>query len=309
MSDSAASTSSHFAKGTRPSFPQLQNLRQTVPFTLTIPNVTNVADNQSGGLMSYNALQVEARQRAASGLEFIASYTYSKSMTDSEGFFNQSTTVIDAPNAYWQNAYDRHAEWGPSFFDARHNFSLGGSYQLPFGRSGLVGQEWNRALDAVAGGWKLGFVVSAHTGCPITLQSTNNANVAARTARANQYRPLHRVNQSINNWFGTDPSAVPCGLSGDNGVCAYGTELINTFGTAKNSSERAPGYQNTDLSLSKVFNLTEVKNIGVGVDFFNAFNNVSFGPPDRTVTDSTFGLITSDVTTPRNIQIHGRFTF
>jgi hypothetical protein len=296
-------------EGNQATVPSATELAANRPLYPYLPNVTNVAESQSGGLMSYNSLQVEARQRASAGMEFIASYTYSKSLSDSVGFFNQATTVIDAANAYWQNAYDRHAEWGPAFFDSRQNFSLGGTYQLPFGSHGLVGQGWNRTLDAIAGGWKVGLVVSAHTGFPITLQSTNNANVAARTARPNQYRLLRRVNQSVSNWFGTDPSAEPCGLTGDNGVCAYGTELVNTFGTAKNATERAPGYENTDLSLSKGFRFTESRGLNVGADFFNAFNNVSFGPPDRMVTDSTFGQITSDVTSPRNIQLHARFTF
>ena len=51
------------------------------------------------------------------------------------------------------NSYDIEANYGPAAYDARHLFSLAGSYDLPFGRERQVGSNWNRALDAIAGGW------------------------------------------------------------------------------------------------------------------------------------------------------------
>ncbi len=163
--------------------------------------------------------------------------------------------------------------------------------------------------DGVLGGWVLGTVYSAHTGFPITITSPNNANVGARTARGNHYRQLHIVDQSIDHWFGTDPSATPCGTGGDNGVCAYGQELPNTFGTAGIATERAPSFQNVDLALSKRFALSETRYFELRGDFFNAFNNVSFAPPSNSTSSATFGFINGTNTAPRNIQLGVKFFF
>ena len=49
-------------------------------------------------------------------------------------------------------------------------------------------------------------------------------------SRANQYRKLKIRHQGVAHWFGTGPSAVPC--SGpDNGTCAYGPAAPFTYGS------------------------------------------------------------------------------
>ena len=49
------------------------------------------------------------------------------------------------------NSYDIEANYGPAAYDARHIFSLAGSYDLPFGRERQFGSDWNRVVDAVLG--------------------------------------------------------------------------------------------------------------------------------------------------------------
>ncbi len=58
-----------------------------------------------------------------------------------------------AEGAYPVNSRDIESNYGPAFFDARHIISLAGSYELPFGKDRKMGSDWNRAVDAVAGGW------------------------------------------------------------------------------------------------------------------------------------------------------------
>jgi hypothetical protein len=58
----------------------------------------------------------------------------------------------------------------------------------------------------------------------------------------------------------------------DNGTCAYGDEGVFQFGTAGNSTERAPAYRHVDLSLFKDFHVWREKQVlGPRADFFNAF--------------------------------------
>ena len=60
---------------------------------------------------------------------------------------------VAAEGAYPMNSYNIEANYGPAFFDATHLFSLAGSYDLPFGKERQIGTNWNRAVDAIAGGW------------------------------------------------------------------------------------------------------------------------------------------------------------
>jgi hypothetical protein len=116
---------------------------------------------------------------------------------------------------------------------------------------------------------------------------------------------------SINNWWGTDPSATPCITAGvDNGTCAYGNEGTFQFGTAHNSTERAPGYRQVDTSLFKDFHLFSERHVlGFRADFFNIFNIASYGNPDSSVNDSNFGQISSVRSPVRQIQLSLHYAF
>jgi hypothetical protein len=123
--------------------------------------------------------------------------------------------------------------------------------------------------------------------------------------------------RSINNWWGTDPSAVPCLTTGvDDGTCAYGNPGAFTFGTAGNGSERGPGYQQVDASFFKDFHVWREHVVGFRADFFNMFNIASYGNPDNSITDystdpaqNNFGRITSVRSPERQIQLGLHYSF
>lgn len=282
-------------------------INQRRPLYGVLPAVTQISYTESSSVMNYNSLQVTGRKRYAAGLEFIAAYTLSKTLTDNRGFYGAANGNVAGQGAYWQST--RVLDYGPAFFDARHNFTLGGTYELPFGSKRKYGADWNKGVDLLLGGWQLGYVVSMHSGFPITINSPDRSNAGGRTARANYYRPIKVVNQTIDNWFGTDPSARPCGPDQDNGVCAYGTQTLGQYGTAGVGTERAPDFRNLDLTLGKSFHITERQSVQFRAEFFNALNYVSFGAPDRTTNSSTFGFINSQFNSPRNIQFALKYIF
>ena len=144
--------------------------------------------------------------------------------------------------------------------------------------------------------------------------------------RPNQYRPLIIRNRTIQNWWGTDPSAIPCLTPGvDNGVCAYGQAAPFTFGDARNDTERGPGYRQVDLSLFKDFHVWHEHVLGFRADFFNVFNIASYGypnggngsgvninnanPGDTPPNTGSFGLITTVRSPPRQIQLSLHYAF
>jgi len=267
---------------------------------------------ESEGRMNYNSGQLTVRQRTHHGLEYTLNYTWAKSLTNSSGNY----AVGAQPNNSWnglsvQNGYDLMADWGPSAMDIHHGMNFVGVYELPFGRGRSFGANAKGPVDAVLGGWKLAATAILYSGFPVTIfgpdvSNTNNAGWGF--SRANRYRPMIIRNRSLANWWGTDPSATPCN-GPDNGVCAYGLATSNTFGTAHNGTERAPGYRQVDTSFFKDFHIREQHVIGFRADFFNIFNIASYTNPDNTMTDSSFGLISNVRSPARQIQLSLHYMF
>jgi len=292
-----------------------------LPLIGSLPLVSQVSYTESEAVMNYNALQATVRRTVSNGLEFLANYTFSRSFSNNKGYYGQGGT--DGANNYYQDAYNPRAEYGLNAIDTTHLFSFGGYYDLPVGRGRLLGRNWNAFTDSLLGGWKLGAVAQAHTGFPITLASNQYYNANQRANRPNSYRPLKIVNRSANNWFGTDPSASPClnnsaknpsavstkvngstvWVSNDNGSCAYGEELTTGFGTAGTGIQRAPGYKDVDMSAAKTFSIMEGKDLEFRADAFNVLNTTSLAPPVASVSNTSFGLITSTVSTERRVQL------
>ena len=268
----------------------------------------SVVGTTSEAVMNYNAMQVSLRQHAAKGLEYTVNYTYGHAFTNSVGFFGVSG--VSTNSAYAQNAYDNNAEYGPAGWDIRHAFNGDVNYELPFGRGRQIGGNWNRGLDEVAGGWKFTVAGVRYTGFPVTINGTDNSVTGARAARPNHYRTMIIKNRNINQWFGNDPSATGCTTRGaDNGICAYGNTSYGTFGDARPATERAPGFVNFDLSLSKDFQIWKDHKISFKADGFNAFNISSYGNPDNGYADSNFGQITSVRSNPRQFQLSTSYSF
>jgi outer membrane receptor protein involved in Fe transport len=278
------------------------------PFYNIVGQNGRVLETTSEAMMNYNALQSSFRQHATHGLEYALSYTWSRAMTNSPGWYGVPS--VTGPSAYAQNAYNNHAEYGPAGQDVRHTINGNLVYELPFGRGRQFGGNWNRALDEIGGGWKVAGTGVFYGGFPVTISGNDNSATNARAARPNQYRKLHIANRSINHWFGTDASAIPCTANGvDNGVCAYGNTAYGTFGTASPGTQRAPSFQQYDFSAYKDFSIWREHKLTFRADFLNAFNISSYGNPANNYAASNFGQITGVRSVPRQVQLAGKWSF
>jgi hypothetical protein len=258
--------------------------------------------------MEYNALQTVLRQRFSHGLEFTVNYTYGQALTNSAG--NYPLNVSGASNygqGAFQNYYDSAADWGPAGYDVRNNVSGTIVYALPVGRGKQYLSGVNHLVDEAIGGWRISAVGVAYSGFPETINAPSNNSNSDGNPRPNQYRPLKIVNRSIQNWYGTDPSATPCTMPGvDNGTCAFGAPAPNTFGDARNGNTRGPGFHNVDMSAFKDFHTYHEQTLGFRFDAFNALNLVSYGNPDTGITDSNFGNVSNQ--SVRSVERHLQFS-
>jgi hypothetical protein len=274
------------------------------PLATALPNVGNIALTESAARMSYNSLQISGRHRTTGGLTLSGFYVWSKSIMDNLGYYGCANVSSDG--AYWQDAYSRRANKGPACFDARHNASIGGVYELPFGKTKKIGTNWSRAVDLIAGGWQVDYFLNAHSGFPVTANA-GSANTGGRTprgnVRANAYRPYVITSQTVDQFYGPVTASNFCAAGIDNGTCAFGIPAVGELGSAGVGTLRAPSFFNLDSSISKNFRFTETKYLQFRTELFNTLNHVSYGPPGRDITSPTsFGQITGQVQNARNIQ-------
>jgi outer membrane receptor protein involved in Fe transport len=255
-----------------------------------------ISGTQSNGNMKYNALQAVLQKQMSQGLQYQVSYTYSKCMSDSTGYYGAWNNALSA-SAYWQNVYDQKAEWAPCYYDATHVLSAYAIYDLPFGRGKMLGKDANRVVNGVIGGWEVSPIVSWRTGWPLPIYGANdNSGTFSRGARPNCNGIPSITNTAL-------PGIGRAWFSNTIGNSDFTQPDIGTFGdcSPQLSGLRSPRYSDVDMSLHKDFPLTERFRLQFRTDFVNAFNHVQYNAPSTSL-GGTLGQITSSQP-PRNIQL------
>ena len=254
----------------------------------------NVRGTSSDYSQQHHSLQTSLRKKFSRGLEYQVSYTWSKGMSDSIGFYGERGQAA-AQNAHSQNVYDRRAEWGPTYFDAAHIFTFHGAYDLPLGRGMAFGSGWRPVLNGIAGNWRLSGMLTLRTGFPLTITALDRSGPVSGRPRPDPIadgRGSREVGAGA-SWF--DESA-------------FRQPVAGTFGTSGVGVVRGPGLRNLDVSLQKSFPVRESKRFEFRAEFFNLSNTPIFNAPDRAVNSATFGEVTA-AQGERNIQLALKFHF
>jgi hypothetical protein len=289
------------------------------------PGSDILKETASRAISNYHSLQATIRRRQSNGLEFLVNYTFGKSLTNNIGYMGIDGNGDD--DSYWQDVNNPRRNYGPSSFDARQNVSGTANYQLPFGKGKQFGATWNRTTDGILGGWQVSMNARLNSGYPLTIhmngEQCNNNCVENLSADffgfANHYGPMKITGRGKNSagifkWFGTDPTAVPCTSHNTTqpagNPCAYGRPSQD-FGTTSVGTERGPGFQSYDMSLSKSLTTYKEESLKLRVDTFNTFNIASYGQPNTYLggSTSTFGAITGTNSAPRQIQLSAVYQF
>jgi hypothetical protein len=260
-----------------------------------------VNDEPTMGMSIYHSLQIQARKNSSHGLTFIAAYTLSKDVTDSNSVMN----CYCGP----QDFYNRRLERSLASFDYPQVLKLTWIYSLPFGH----GQKFlstGRVLDRVVGGWQLTASQRYGSGDPLALWDADANPIITPTVRPDvvsgvkQTFPLHGLDAINGTPYLNEAAFADPPLSPNNSfplrVGTAPVELPNV---------RSPAHQEEDFGILKNFRITERVKLQFRGDFQNVFNRVGRGDPDTGVNDGTFGLITSCMCGPRLIQLGGHLTF
>ncbi len=266
-------------------------MRRLVPVTIekgVIIPLANVFETQSTAFSNYHGGTLRVEKRFSEGLTFMTTYTFSKGISDNPGF-RGGGQGLSAAGA--QDVLNRTAEKGLADLDHRHRFTVASVYELPFGRSS------RGLLKQVIGGWATDGVIQVQTGLPLTPQHTGDIG-SMGTNQA--LRPdlvcnpnLPSGEQTTEKFFKTECLALQTPMR---------------YGTAGRSVITGPGTIGVDLSVRKMFKITEKINLQFRSEFFNSTNHPNLNPPNKLLGNALFGRVTS-ARDPRIIQFGLKLAF
>jgi outer membrane receptor protein involved in Fe transport len=235
---------------------------------------------------NYNSLQVLTQKNFSHGLQFQASYTFSKTMDNASSFESAL------------NPLNFNATYGLSAYDARNRFVFNYVWDLPVPKfAGFKG----KLLD----GWEASGILSFQSGFPIRITSQDDVEELDSTdlfefpGEPNLTAPFQTQNIRQNNGFVFNPN-----------LFTNATVAPGTIGDAPRSICCGPGINNWDMSFSKETKFGERWEMEFRGDIFNVWNHAQFYSVDGDVsnTGSTFGQV-QHVHDPRLIQFSLKFRF
>jgi hypothetical protein len=256
------------------------------------------------GNSAYNSLQVSLRH-AVGGLEFLAAYTYSKTMDNASGDGLGQGDNLNPENPQITRAL--------SAFDVAQNFVISYNYRLPFEKL------WRP--NRLTSGWQISGITRFATGFPVYIQEPDDHSLLG-TFQSGQGNPIDEPNFTPGNLDFTNPrkavfpGTTPqcpngCNPYFNTGLFNYAggsPNVIGVLGTANRRFFTGPGWNNWDMALVKNLRLTETKSLQFRGEFFNTFNHTQFGGVTGNFLSSTFGFVTS-ANAPRIGQVAAKFIF
>ena len=278
----------------------IANIPRRVPIRGVSPD--SLIEMESEGSSWYNGFETSLTKRVSHGLQFLASYTFSKTL-DTDGADINSTSSGNALTLGDQNSSRQ--RWGRASFDRTHRFVFSGTWTLPSPSNGL--------RRAVLGGWDIAAIVTIQSGSALTVSDTNANNVfgisedraqLAANCTKSQLKTGGPIGSKLNNYFNASCfTASP----------VIGADGIGTaFGNSGTGIVDGPGQANADLAFSKTIAIKwpfEGTTLQFRSELFNAFNHPQFANPDANFTSPAFGVISSTAVNPRVIQLALRFAF
>ncbi|MGB0010838.1 MAG: TonB-dependent receptor [Candidatus Sulfotelmatobacter sp.] len=276
------------------------NIRLRVPILGVPPD--SLEEMESEGSSWYNGLEASLTKRLGNGLQFLASYTFSKTL-DTDGADINSTSSGNALTLGDQNSPRQ--RWGRASFDRADRFVFSETWKLP-----SPSAEFQRAL---LGGWDLAGVLTIQSGSALTIPDTNATNVFGISEDRAQLSGTCAKNQLVNG------GSVESKLGGYfNSTCFTNPRIIGSdgigtaFGDSATGIVNGPGQADLDLALSKTVTVNwpiEKSSFQFRAEFYNALNHPQFANPDSNFTSPTFGVISSTSVNARVGQLALRFGF
>ena len=289
------------------------------------PNWGIINTRANGATANYQSAQVELNHRYKSGLTLNSAYTFAKNLADNAGYSTEGFADENA-GARTMDALNLKAEYGPVSGTRRNRWVSSFIYELPVGRGRHFGSNWNRATDALIGGWQVSSIFLIQSGPFLTPYfkggdpSGTGSGVIGRDQAPDITGNPNISNPTAGNWFNAGAFTCPgtpgwtpgtaCLIgSGSTGALAP----IGRFGNAGVGSVVGPGTVNLNAGLSKRFAFTEKVSMKIEASFTNVLNHVNLADPVLAIDSTSVGQITSargsDFGGSRTGQVGARIDF
>jgi len=287
---------------------QLQQALRPFP---QFSGVDSNAGGQNDGHSTYHALETSFEHRFSKGLYVMATYTFCKLISTSNGEDANRDTLGAV-----QNQYNRRLDKAVAYNeDTPHNIRLSYVYDLPIGRGKALLSRMPRPVDAVFGGWKVSAIHTYVSGTPLWVACSQNFFGAGNNARCSFAPGVSTGDIPLINpawtWSHDNIGTAAQGRIPYLNPKAFVQPPNMTYGDTPRQMSylRKPWSVQEDIAILKNFRIREKGNLELRASGSNALNRVVFGGPNTTFTNPDFGRITGQGNSPRNIQLGARVSF
>jgi hypothetical protein len=243
----------------------------------------------TNGNSYYHGLQTKAEKQFANGLNFLATYTWSKVRSDALDLLNGGSIGPNGYRAPDVPGFGIHHDYALAPFDIRHVFHFSGGYELPFGKGKHFLAGATGAKNALVGGWTVVWATTLQTGQPVEIGCPTGT--TAGTGCDAFVLPGHNPTPGRHNsadgfpiFFDPTAFAQPCvlGTNGPTPDSPRGCIPLTGFdvlGGRQPTDVTGPGFHRLDLSLFKDFRFAERYRVQFRSEFFNVLNHPNFNAP------------------------------
>jgi hypothetical protein len=243
---------------------QLRNTATVSVGSLLVPypqygNITQT--NTNGRQMRTHTIDFRLQRPFIGGFSYLVGYAWNRERL--QQWFDdvaQYRVLTSGGEEGW--------EWRPTD-SPTHRVTGAVTAQIPVGRGEKFGSDMSPALDAVIGGWQYTVTGRYYSGRPLLFGSsyvvTGNPKID---------------NPTNDRWFDTSKFvSVQDSFTPRNNPWYYD----GLYG---------PGVFVTDMTLTKMFNVTSRYRVEARIEAYNALNNIVWDNPDLNIANGTFGKVT-----------------
>jgi Carboxypeptidase regulatory-like domain len=271
---------------------------------------------QSSGNSIYNSLQATLKKDMSHGIQFLAAYTFSKSIDDAGDSLGAAIAGTFGLPIVGELVYNDQnnvaAQRGVSDFDRTHRLVISGTWSVP--GPDHAGSATIRKLGS---GWSISGIATLQSGLPFSIMDSaagtlfgpatifTTGSLAPNATLADAGRS-GSVSRRVNEFFNTSAFVPAPFISG--GGLIDGKYPVSggggtVFGNLGRNILRGPNQQDFDIVAIKTTPLTDRVKLIFRWEIFNLLNRPNFANPSNDVsTPSTFGVISALTVNPRIMQ-------